>query len=195
MNFFFTFVNTLWILPIIFFWKFIKGNLNWNIEDGVIWVPTLKACNCTNSLSSSFFQNLEMVLNLNSSTFIFKVYNAYQKEYFEIYYEGCPLSTMTFKKIFIIYTNSIFWENSKLWRPFSHRKSCFFKKLWTKRSCELKLTFIEKNLFVISTFHSKVMVKNQSQSLKELFFDIFKHCLWFLFILLILKLKLQTDFC
>jgi len=92
------------------------------------------------------------------------------------------------------FTNFIFWENNKLWRPFSHRKSCFSKKLWTKKSCELKLNFIEKNPFVISTFQSKVMVRNQSQCLKELFFDIFIHCLWFLFITFDFKVEITNGF-
>jgi hypothetical protein len=57
-------------------------------------------------------------------------------------------------------------EFSRLWRPFWHSKLTFFKNLWTKKSWEIKLSFISKNPFVIWSLQSKVIDKNQRGCLK-----------------------------
>jgi len=41
------------------------------------------------------------------------------------------------------------FKMSRLQRPFWHRIITFFKKIWTKKSCKMKITFIFKNPFDI----------------------------------------------
>jgi len=57
-----------------------------------------------------------------------------------------------------------------------------FKKLWTKKNCQIKPNFTSKNPFVILNIQSKIIDKNQRGVAKSIFWHIFKHPLWFLFV-------------
>jgi len=84
--------------------------------------------------------------------------------------------------------------NVEIQTSFRHSRITFFKKLWTKKSCQIKIAFISQNPFDIWRLQSKVMDKIQRWVGRDIFFDILKHALWILFITFDWSLQMSNGF-